>query len=406
MSFKFIHTADWHIAKPFGSFDPEMQTRLRDARIEAIDTIAGAARRFGAADVLVAGDVLDNSGIADDVIRRLCAKLAVHADISWHLLPGNHDAATTGGVWDRAVRLGLPANAALHRASGAVALAPGVVVLAAPLMSRHVSSDLTAWMDDAPTPEGVTRIGLAHGAVQGFGSSGEANAPIAATRADSAGLAYLALGDWHGCKQVGPRAWYSGTPEPDQFPDNEPGFVLAVEVLGPRACSVARQAVAKHTWMKRGIEFAIGDPLAAVEAEIAALGAKSDAALVQLTVTGLVSLGEDQALRSRIEALRPRLMHLDARLDGLSIRAGETGQALFDDPALTTVAVALSARLEAATVEAERRVVRHALRRLGELASIAARDSAALDATGRAAVAADLHEAGLGSANGNGKAAA
>ncbi len=38
----------------------------------------------------------------------------------------------------------------------------------------------------------------------------------------------MALGDWHGRKQIGPRTWYSGTPEPDAFQDNDPGHALIV----------------------------------------------------------------------------------------------------------------------------------------------------------------------------------
>jgi len=40
---------------------------------------------------------------------------------------------------------------------------------------------------------------------------------ISDTRADEGHLDYLALGDWHSCKEVAPRTWYAGTPEPDDF---------------------------------------------------------------------------------------------------------------------------------------------------------------------------------------------
>ena len=86
------------------------------------------------------------------------------------------------------------------------------------------------WMDGVPSPAGALRIGLAHGSVQGFGSAGEANVPIDPARVKSAGLSYLALGDWHGTTRISDRAWYSGTPEPDGFRDNDPGNALIVRV--------------------------------------------------------------------------------------------------------------------------------------------------------------------------------
>ena len=67
----------------------------------------------------------------------------------------------------------------------------------------------------APTPDGAIRLG--HGAVMDF-SGGEGTAGIIPPdRARLSGLAYLALGDWHGCLQIGPATWYSGTPEADSF---------------------------------------------------------------------------------------------------------------------------------------------------------------------------------------------
>lgn len=64
---------------------------------------------------------------------------------------------------------------------------------------------------------------IAHGSVQGFGAE-DLDAPASVNnrlRLDGAWLDavdYVALGDWHGLKQVSAKAWYSGTLEPDRFP--------------------------------------------------------------------------------------------------------------------------------------------------------------------------------------------
>src|SRR5690606_4559470 len=102
----------------------------------------------------------------------------------------------------------------------------GCIVLAAPLTQRHTHSDLTGWFDVEPSDPALIRIGLAHGCVAGIlPSNVDAGNPIAADRAVSARLDYLALGDWHGTRRVDPRTWYSGTPEPDRFRRNDPGNV-------------------------------------------------------------------------------------------------------------------------------------------------------------------------------------
>ena len=51
--------------------------------------------------------------------------------------------------------------------SAAPALALARPALAAPLTQRHTYNDLTAWFDDAASPAGHLRVGLAHGCVQG-----------------------------------------------------------------------------------------------------------------------------------------------------------------------------------------------------------------------------------------------
>ena len=51
-----------------------------------------------------------------------------------------------------------------------------------------------------------------------------ASVAIAPARARDAGLAYLALGDWHGTREIAPATWYAGTPEPEPVEEPRPRF--------------------------------------------------------------------------------------------------------------------------------------------------------------------------------------
>lgn len=326
MTFTFIHTADWQIGKPFASFDAEQAPRLRDARLDCIDRIADAAQAAGANHVLVAGDVFDAAIPPADLTAKLMSRLSANNGVIWHLLPGNHDPVQPGTVWRELQRKGVPPNVRLHLEAAVTEIENGIALLAAPLTQKSTSIDPTAWMDQAITPPGVIRIGLAHGSVQGAfgGNDGDAAVPIAPDRARRAGLDYFALGDWHGTIKISDRAWYSGTPETDTFPDNEPGHILIVRIDTAGATPIVeRRSSSQYTWIKRTVRLATAADLGALEAEVRGLGRGGRSTLLQLTVRGVVRLSSFSDIIARIEALQPEVFHLRTNLDGLTTLADD-----------------------------------------------------------------------------------
>ena len=57
--YRFLHSSDLHLGKPFGRFPEGIRHRLREARHGAIGRLAAAARSGGAATILLAGDTFD-----------------------------------------------------------------------------------------------------------------------------------------------------------------------------------------------------------------------------------------------------------------------------------------------------------------------------------------------------------
>ena len=346
MVVRLIHTGDWHIAKPFGPFDAEKAPLLRAARGAIVDRVAALARSQGATTVLVAGDVFDGPLIADEVLRRLAVRLERYADLQWHFLPGNHDPATANGIWQRFERIvrGLGANGhvVLHHAAGVTALGAGVELLTAPLHARAIAHDPTEWMMHRASAEGVIRIGLAHGAVQGFGSMGEASVLIAPDRALHARLDYLALGDWHGARQAGVKAWYAGTPEPDRFLDNDPGYALSVQIDRAGAEPiVTRHWLGQYQWLRRVVE---GDLLAevdAIERGLATAPVDGGHVLLLLVFKGRLALDAELELRGRVQRLGDQVFHLEADYSGLTVEADGLVPRSLADPALAAVATRL-----------------------------------------------------------------
>jgi DNA repair exonuclease SbcCD nuclease subunit len=276
--------------------------------------------------VLVAGDVFDDNAVSDQTLRRTLEAMRGFAG-PWVLLPGNHDAALAESVWTRMRRLGLlPDNVHLALEAEPLLLCSGrLAVLPAPLRRRREADDLTAWYDAAETPEGAVRVGLAHGSVDNrLPAEAVTGNPIADTRADSAGLDYLALGDWHGTLEIAPRTWYAGTPETDRFRGNDSGHVLEVALPGPGAApEITRHATSHYRWHRLEATLSGEDDLAALDDRLAGLGEPWERQVVQLGLSGTPGLG----LRS---ALGDVLARWDARFQYLRVDDGELTVAAAD----------------------------------------------------------------------------
>ncbi|WP_404478582.1 exonuclease SbcCD subunit D [Novosphingobium sp. BL-52-GroH] len=359
---RFIHTADWQLGKPFGRFDAETRAALTEARFDVIDTLGRAAAEHGAGHVLVAGDVFDTEGPDERTVVQAVTRMERHA-CRWWLLPGNHDFARNGGLWDR-VRKRAAANVTVLAEPEPHEIEDGVWLLPAPLLHRHTLDDPTQAFERMETPGARLRIGLAHGSIRGFGTQGETKNLIAPDRAKLSTLDYLALGDWHGTLQVDARTWYSGTPETDRFQAgrDDPGQALLVD-LKPEKASVAPLSTGRFRWLSRDWTVADAIGFAALADDLLA-ACEPAATLLRLQLAGIVPLTDRVAMLARIEDdLAHRLRHLDVRdADVVARPTEEDLAALSTEGMLGRAGAMLRAKIEADGPEAPR--ARRALERL------------------------------------------
>jgi DNA repair exonuclease SbcCD nuclease subunit len=318
MAFRFIHTADWQIGKPFGNFPSETAFALKSERLRAVERIAVQARAGGADAVLIAGDAFDTNTVSDKMLVQTLEALRGF-DGLWIFLPGNHDAAESHSVWTRLRAMSLPANVVIADEAAPLDLWGGrAIVLPAPLRRRRDAQDLTRWFDAAATPEGAIRVGLAHGSVANrLPGSSEASNEIAEDRADRAALNYLALGDWHGTLEIASRTYYSGTPEPDRHKANESGNIQFVAIDGPAASpTVERLKVGRFSWVQIEAELLDGTCAKALDA-LEALTNEPRDSVVALRLSGSISLAERRRLQTALTGWDARLHHLDIDDDAL-----------------------------------------------------------------------------------------
>jgi hypothetical protein len=327
MTTTLLHTADWHLGKTFHALadDPDTQGRLRQERFVAVDRIGAAARACKAAAVLVAGDVFHSNEVEDKwIVEALRAIGGIGAPVL--AIPGNHDHAGAGSVWERRAftqnQPKLAPNLTLVRDALTKLPVGDVDVIAQPVRQRFdqiALADLAA----APSESGRARIGLVHAATLSFDEDGAGRA-LQPLGGEAAKLDYLALGDFHRQQQVAGLpclAWYAGTPEPDGFPSHHQdgareGGCLRVDVDGPGAVRVTPLPLpGGMLWLRRVQALRDGAAVAELMAQLhAQAAARARGVVCQLDVAGSALAFADHArLQDALADLRPLLLALQVR---------------------------------------------------------------------------------------------
>ena len=318
MTFRFIHASDLHIGRKFANIpqapDGNIRGRLMEARHGAIAKLAQAARDHGAAHVLLAGDTFDTATPSASVLRQALTAMGEAVEVTWWLLPGNHDNLRDAEpLWEVIARDAPPNLRALTEAAP-IEMAEGVSLLPCPIAFRAGASDPSAPLDRMHSPEGHMRIGLAHGGVTDFTDSGEAIAP---DRDQRARLDYLALGDWHGRMAVSDRVHYCGTPEQDRFKHGRRGVCLAVELAGSGARPKVEEAeIGSFLWSEAEVTLhPRQDVAAALQALLPEAGRRDH--LLRVKAGGWASLPDRAALAHAAQACAPDLAHFELLTEGL-----------------------------------------------------------------------------------------
>lgn len=318
MTFRFIHSSDLHLGRRFLNLpepqDGNLRGRLMEARFDKIQHLAAAAREHGAAHVLLAGDTFDSATPSPQVLRQALAAMRDESEVTWWLLPGNHDNMRNAEpIWDEIRRDG-PDNVCALLDETPIDLAEGVTLLPCPVPVRAAGRDLTEGLPSKETSAGRIRIGLAHGGVVDFSDRGDHIPP---DRDRTAGLDYLALGDWHGRLKVSQRTHYSGSPEQDQFKHGMRGRCLAVTIPSQGAePEVTEIETGSFLWQDTELALHDGeDAASALEALLPSRDRRNT--LLKVRASGWAPMSGHAALSSTAERHAPEFAYLDLDTDGL-----------------------------------------------------------------------------------------
>lgn len=200
--FCFVHAADLHLDTPFrgiGETAPAVGEALRDASLQAFDSLVNLCLERGAAFLLIAGDVYDGAdrGIRAQLrFRDGLARLS-DAGIATYVVHGNHDPVESGwsaiATWPALVTIFGPESVSavpVCRDGRQIAVIQGISY------GRRDVRDNLALRFAAPAGAGV-QIGLLHGNVSGAADGHENYSPCSLDDLRRIGLDYWALGHVH-----------------------------------------------------------------------------------------------------------------------------------------------------------------------------------------------------------------
>ncbi|SPJ29412.1 metallophosphoesterase family protein [Falsiruegeria mediterranea] len=309
---RFLHTSDLHLGKAYGRFDEDVTADLRQAHAEIIPALIKAADEHGVEHILLAGDTFDQETPSPRLIRQTITAMAEADQLSWWIIPGNHDSLTADLIWQTFAEHA-PENVKVLRDNTPVAITEGAYLLPAPCPRRKSGYDLTEAMMHQETPDGALRIGLAHGGVVDFRPDEPSAETIPPDRAERANLDYLALGDWHGALEITPRTHYSGAPERDRFKHTGRGTCLLVSLDAAGNVPVVTDIpMGKYDWQE--LELPLSPGLDAVSNLMELLPDDSSNwrnTLVKLHLQGYVHLDQRMALMEQIQRIAPEFCHFE-----------------------------------------------------------------------------------------------
>jgi DNA repair exonuclease SbcCD nuclease subunit len=385
---KILHTADWQLGKPFaGVSDPHKRMLMQQARIEALGRIADVVRSKQVDLVVVAGDLFDSPSVTKPTVSAACQAIG-SMRVPVVVIPGNHDHGGPGSIWEQRFfeveRVALAPNLKVLLSASPVEL-DGVVLFPCPLLRRQEVSDPTAWLRavdlDMDGFGEKPRVAVIHGSTQGFGGevdeegrSGSQPNLVDLSRIPADRFDYLALGDWHGTKEVQSRAWYAGTPELDRFPkgaSNDPGHVLVVDVRRGQLPTIEKVRTGRIGWHELEFEFpdeASVDQLATHVEQL--VGNRVGEDLLRLVLRGSLGIQAMERLETLLESWQARLLQLHLLNEAVVVPSADELQQLTRDdrnPLIARVAQQLISTASEAGPEAE--VARVALCRLHRLAN-------------------------------------
>ena len=207
---KIFHCGDIHLDTPFAQAPAHIGAAKRAALREHFVYMMRTAKELGANVVLIPGDLFDGALVQDATLEMMSAALE-DVGCPVFISPGNHDAYTVGGVWDK---IRLPENVYVFKSEALTRVdisTLGISVFGYAFTSQaHASAPLDGLDPTALSDKNINLL-CAHTDLY---SPTSRYAPITERQLERSGFVYAALAHVHKEPQLmqlgGTTAAYSG----------------------------------------------------------------------------------------------------------------------------------------------------------------------------------------------------
>lgn len=306
---RFLHTSDWQMGMRRHFLDQHNQSIFDQARVDAVRQLTHIAQETACAFIVVAGDIFESNFVNPRTVSRTMDALK-GCNMPIFLLPANHDPLDAASVYHSThFKACKPEHVTVLSPGETHRVGDHTEVVGATWTSKRMPRNPLAELLETlePVPETHYRIIVAHGAAGSLSPTPDlTEVPMEASlRAMSEDkLHYLALGDRHSKTKLHERIWFSGSPEPTDYDEDDPGYVLVVD-LSSRQCLVEPHRVATWQFVRETIDLPLERPADAVRHFLEGLSDKSRT-IVRCTLRGTISLKDSIEIETLIEQERER----------------------------------------------------------------------------------------------------
>ena len=326
---RFLHTSDWQLGMTRYFLSEGAQERYTQARFDAIRTMGRIAQEENCQFMLVCGDVFESNQVDRKTIARAMEALK-EVPVPVFILPGNHDPLNAASVYRSSTFLERkPAHVHVIENATPFRFAEDIELVGAPWLSKKpVTNPLEDAINALSPTEGVTRICLAHGAVDTLNPSKSTDiisfAMIEQALTEGK-IDFVALGDRHSLTEVGNTGhiWYSGTPESTDFKEIQSGYAQIVEI---EENNISTKAIKVGKW--HFVELERVDLNTAEDVEIFRNSLEEienkDRTALRLNLFGSLTLSANSALQNHIQAAHDIFAAVDIREDNLLVLPDDT----------------------------------------------------------------------------------